>query len=441
LTLSQKCVKFDNVWKGPNPVVVEPIVFGPFKFETPSARVLRDGVELELRPQACQALKTLLLHSGQFVDYSQMIHEAWGGMQVSKHTVAVTVGEVKKALHEYGAWISYRPRVGYRLEIPRSDDLVKRGWHFWQHHTRDGFDKALRCFEQAAAKDPSDFRAYEGVASTHMMLATYAMRPPRLMYGRYLEAHKRAVELGGWTAELLADRAHGLHVFERNLEQAECQLLQAMEQKPGLSAVIVRLAFLYASSGRAKEALDLLDRWQTDSLCPLLAGAEVLVRIWNRDFQAAVEFGSRAMELHPYHQLTRFYYALARQFSGQLEEALEECRRVALLAPDMFWARAVEGECLFKLGREQEAEAKLESLLRSREIDYQDAYNFAALYTAMGRKEDAFRELERAYEENSCMLHVLDVDPKLDPLRGDPRFISLRERVFCPSLRQAAQAS
>ena len=35
---------------------------------------------------------------GRFVDYDQMISDAWGGVVVSKHTVAVTVGEVKKTL-------------------------------------------------------------------------------------------------------------------------------------------------------------------------------------------------------------------------------------------------------------------------------------------------------------------------------------------------------
>ena len=54
-----------------------------------------------------------------------MIAEAWDGTLVSQHTVDVTVGEVKRSLQEYGKWISNRPKVGYSLEVPRSDELVQ----------------------------------------------------------------------------------------------------------------------------------------------------------------------------------------------------------------------------------------------------------------------------------------------------------------------------
>ena len=419
--------------------VMELIPFGPFKMDASGARVWRDGVEVKLRPQACHALKTLLQHHGQFVDYPQMIDEAWGGLQVSKHTVAVTVGEVKKVLREYGAWISYRPRVGYRLEIPRSDALVKRGWHFWQHHTREGFEKALCCFEQAAAEDANDFRAYEGLASTHLMLATYGMRPPRAMYSRYLEAHRRAVELGGWTAELRADRAHGLHVFEHKLKQAEQELQLACQQKPGLSAIVVRLAILYATTGRGQQALELLAASAgCDPLSPFLASNEIVVHVWNRDFADAVACGQRALELHPYHQLMHFFYAMALECMGSKEDALAEYRRASLLAPDLRWLRAMEAACLAALGRRPEAMAILEDLQQLRQNDYLDAYHFATLFTALGRPDDAFLELDRAHAENSCMLHVLDVDPKLDALRHDPRFEVVREKVFGASLQAVA---
>ena len=90
-----------------------------------------------------------------------MIQEAWNGNLVSKHTVAVTVGEVKKILGEFGPWISYRPRMGYCFEAPHADDLVRQGWHCWNRGTREGFEKAL-CYFQRAARESNDPRAFEG---------------------------------------------------------------------------------------------------------------------------------------------------------------------------------------------------------------------------------------------------------------------------------------
>jgi DNA-binding winged helix-turn-helix (wHTH) protein len=94
------------------------VSFGPFLLDPSSTRLLRDGVEVKLRPQAFQALRTLLRHSGQSIGYEQMMAEAWEGTFVSRHTVDVTIGEVRKSLGEYGRWITHRPKVGYCLEVP-----------------------------------------------------------------------------------------------------------------------------------------------------------------------------------------------------------------------------------------------------------------------------------------------------------------------------------
>ena len=59
-----------------------------------------------------------------------------------------------------------------------------------------------------------------------------------------------------------------------------------------------------------------------------------------------------------------------------------------------------------------------------------DAYFQALLLHALGRKDEAFLELERASRENSAALFVIDVDPRIDPFRADARFGPIRDRVF-----------
>ena len=86
------------------------IAFGPFALDSSATRLLRDGVDVKLRPQALQALRVLLRHGGQTIRYEQMIAEAWQGTVVSRHTVDVTVGEVRKSMQEYGSWIVNRPK-------------------------------------------------------------------------------------------------------------------------------------------------------------------------------------------------------------------------------------------------------------------------------------------------------------------------------------------
>ena len=77
---------------------VADIRFGPFTLDASATRLERDGREIRLRPQGLLALRVLLRHAGKTVGYQQMIEEAWDGTIVSRHTVDVTIGEVRKSL-------------------------------------------------------------------------------------------------------------------------------------------------------------------------------------------------------------------------------------------------------------------------------------------------------------------------------------------------------
>ena len=63
--------------------------------------------------QVFRVLQFLIQNSGRLVDFDEMLVEAWGGAKVSKHTVAVTLRELKDVLGEYGSWITIRPGYGY----------------------------------------------------------------------------------------------------------------------------------------------------------------------------------------------------------------------------------------------------------------------------------------------------------------------------------------
>src|ERR1700760_2267397 len=110
--------------------------FGPFRLDIDVPQLTRDGVEVRLRRRAFHTLRVLLQHVGEFVDYDTLMAEAWNGTHVSHHTIDVTIAEVRHRLGEYAGWLVHRSRIGYALEVPRSEELVRQGWHFWTQRTR-----------------------------------------------------------------------------------------------------------------------------------------------------------------------------------------------------------------------------------------------------------------------------------------------------------------
>ena len=133
LTRRQKSDKFEGAVLLPT----EQIAFGPFEVSMSTGRLLRDGVDLRLRLRAVQALNALVQNSGRCVAYERLIRDAWDGAFVSTHTVDETMREVRKALGEYGSWVVRHRKLGYSIEVPRSGNLVKEGWHLWNRRTRD----------------------------------------------------------------------------------------------------------------------------------------------------------------------------------------------------------------------------------------------------------------------------------------------------------------
>ena len=57
----------------------------------------------------------------------------------------------------------------------------------------------------------------------------------------------------------------------------------------------------------------------------------------------------------------------------------------------------------------------------------------AGLLVALGEEDDALDTLEKAFEEHQGSVVWINVEPKLDPLRDEPRFQALVRRLNLPN--------
>ncbi len=206
--------------------------------------------------------------------------------------------------------------------------------------------------------------------------------------------------------------------------------MHALHEEPRLETIYVRLAVLYCTMERLDDALDIIrDGRASDPLYPVLPSTETFVRLCRREFDAAVICGKNALDLHPYQHMGRAHYAQALEATGQIEEALAQHRLVCVMSPDMPSLQALEAGCLGRNGRRAEAAAILADLQHIRETEYVDAYHICLLLGALGQRDAALEELERACLENSATLFMLNVDWRMDGLRQDARFKRLQQEL------------
>lgn len=410
------------------------VALGPFTVDLGTRRLLRDGTDLRLRPRAFRVLQSLMHNRGRVVAYEDIVREAWDGTNISNHTVAVTVRAIKTALGEYSSWIECRPKFGYCLHVPVSEELLREGWHFRNQFTTEGFDNALRCFQEAAQQAPADYRAFEAIAGTYMMMQIFMTRAPRQTHRRFLEAWNRAVALRGLTPELKSDRAFfEVCLLERKLVEAEGDLLEVQKERPTSADGFVRLAMVYAAMGRLDDALR--QATAADVLAVPAGHIETVIRLYRREFDAAVACSKRSLALHPSARL-RVYYGQALEFAGNISEALAQYQLANAMVPNSTWIRLTEARCRARNGGQTEASAVLQDLEQHRTHGYVDAYHLAALLEALGRRQEALSELERAYEDGSFMLLWMGIDPKMTSLRDDPGFRRLRHKILSRIGRQ-----
>ena len=327
---------------------------------------------------------------------------------------------MRRHLGEYGRWIVHRPKFGHALEVPRSDELVRQGWHFWSQRTRTGCERAIDCFKRAISESPSDFRAFEGLSASYLTLAIFGMRCPLEMYPRFLEAHEQAAASSGLRPELRCNRAFGLYVFEQRRVESEAEFLQTLKEKPSLGSAYVRLGMLYGALGRFDEALAILRRGKrADPLLPTLAAAKCWCcagsEISTRPQRSAVRVSSCIRICRSFAPTTRRRFRWAADSTRRSPNT--KWHRSSRPTPVAARARRrVSGHagsspgCARDAGGARGAEAN----------ECVDAYYMAVFRSALGQPREALAELERAHAENSASLYMLDVDPKLDALRTEP---------------------
>jgi len=313
---------------------------------------------------------------------------------------------------------------------PRAHVAYLQGSFLWNRFTSESVKEAIRRFEEALAIDPNYAAAYAGLADSYIMLANHHILPPREGYSLGRKAAERGLSLDESLAELHTSLGWIHRLFDWDWPAAERACLRTIQLNPGYAFGRSRYALLLSGIGRHEEAIAQAER--AHELDPLNLVTFTVVGdtlFFARRFDRSVASYRKCLELDPNFGAAHTDLARSLEQVGRADEAVEEFVR-GTTGPDGV-PRPSSGLAILyaRAGKMDEARATLEAVKSLAQKEFVSPYGIASYYAVTGDNDRALDWLEKAYSERDGTLVWLKVHPRLDGLRGEPRFRDLLARL------------
>ena len=307
-------------------------------------------------------------------------------------------------------------------------DSYLRGRYFWNKRTAEGFEQAIKSFEEAIAKDPNYARAYVGLADTYALISGYDLAPKNETIPKAREAIAKALALDDGLAEAHASMAVIAQNYDWDWQKAEAEYKKAIALDPNYATARHWYAELLTLQGRFSEAMEEIERArQLDPRSLIILADRGAILYCARRYPEAIQQLQTVLEMEPnFPRAHIVVFAYIEQ--GMTQDALRDVAG---------WSKVQDGPFTWMLsayvngraGHKNEAQRFLRKLEAERSRRYVDSSKLVMAYVGMGDKEQALRWLEEGFSERSTALVWLKVDPAYDTLRSEPRFQALLSKL------------
>ncbi len=313
---------------------------------------------------------------------------------------------------------------------PQAYDDYLKGKFLLDKMTPDGFREGLEYMQKAIAEDPSSPLFYAGLALGYSRLGH---ERSVAAFAKAKEAALKAQELGEPTAEMSLALGTIELYSDWDFVAAGRNLRTAVELDPSLGAahrhyswyLVMRLRPA-AAEAEMKKALEV------EPFTPLYA-ADLGWQYWTLGrYDEAISAAEKALELQDDFNEALAVLAFVHLDQGLDAEGVAELERLAATDPAWKWLLPYG---YARAGDTAEARRALATLEAGtpRPTGAWAGWFLAAGYAAAGDDDRAFEWLEAAYRERHSFCPWLRTDPLFKPLRSDPRFRSLVERMNFPA--------
>jgi TolB-like protein/Flp pilus assembly protein TadD len=327
-------------------------------------------------------------------------------------------------------------------ENSEAHQLYLKGRFFWNKRTGSDLKKSIDYFRRAISADPNYALAYAGVADAYVFMPGYTAGTPQVCYPQAMAAAKKALELDDTLAEAHTTLALALWYYDFDFSQANKEFQRAIELNPNYAIAHQQYGNNTLSAlGRFNDAIAEGKRAVELDPLSLVINADLGMNYYYaRRHDEAIAQLRKTLEMDPGYYYAHVDIGQVLAAKRAFDEAISEDQKARALNDDPF-VLGLLGHAYASSGNKTEALKILDQLKELSGRRYVSTYSFALVYLGLGDKDEALRWLEQSYQDRAgADIGWIRVDPLLDPLRGDPRFETLAEKIVPATAFKSATA-
>ena len=310
---------------------------------------------------------------------------------------------------------------------PKAYELVLRGHFHRAKGSTEDRQRALEYFRQAIEADPKYALAYADLSDIYRSL----INSGQLAEAEYLPRARTAAESAIDLDETLADGQYALAnlmTYGWEWTEAERRYKRSIELNPNLALAHRWYASYLRLMGRHDQAIAEITRArELDPLSPGVNATLGFLLLSAGRHDQAREALEKTLELDRGYPYAYLYLGHVYMAQRDYENAIAAYRQAAALGLDTPPTQIALGSAYAYAGQTDRARA-MAGELRDRTKNVSPA-ELAILMVALGEREQALTSLENAFRVRDSHLQQLGVEPGFDPLRAEPRFTDLLQRI------------
>jgi len=292
--------------------------------------------------------------------------------------------------------------------------------------------QSITLFRSAINDDPGLARAHSGLAASLTKLAGYGIEriSPQQSMKEARKAAANALRLNEYYAEPYSYLGEYRTTVEWNWKNAEQVYVYAIQFNPSDAGARLYYSRFLESQGRHRSAIDQAERAHTlNPLSPFTHANRAWQYLQAKWFTRARMHFKKIRETYPTFWAGPWGLGQYYWLKEDLDDAIDMFKIAASLDPQNSFAQASLGHIYGITKQTPQARGVLAAIMKRSQSRYVSPVHIAMVHAGLGDLNQTFKWLEKAFLIKARGLAWVGVTKEFHPLRDDPRFNKLLQRL------------